>query len=153
MAYTGSKAQVGIGTIFEIGTVGASPTYTVIDEATDISQSGGQNPTDDTTNLQSSALEFIPTLQNPGMFNFTMNRIAGNTAAGQLAILAAFNTQTINPYRVTLPKGTGQATTGDRYTFIALVESCNLSNIGPTKKMSYSVTIKVSGQLTNTVGS
>lgn len=153
MSYTVSQAQSGDLTIFAMntGTTG-SPTWTTIGEITDLSQSGRMNKTDDVTNLQSTAEEFIATIQSPGKWNLTMNRVSGD--AGQAAVLASFNAKTNKQYKITLPLSAAQTTSGDTYTFSALVEEFNdLSAVKADKKVSTVAGIKVSGAITFAAGS
>jgi hypothetical protein len=155
MPYTQSKAQSGNGSILNINTgTASSPTWVLVGEITDLAQSGKTNKTDDVTNLESKAEEFIPTLLSPGKWALTMNRISGD--AGQTALLASFNAlpPTIMPYEVVLPKNASQTTTGDTFTFSALVEEFNdVGTVKADKKVSTVASLKVSGVITLTVGS
>ena len=155
MPYTGSKAQSGAQTIINIntGTV-STPVWTLIGEVTDIGQSGKQNKTDDVTNLESTAEEFIPTLLSPGNFKIPVNRVQGD--AGQIAVLASFNAlpPTVVLYQIILPKTPSQSVSGDKYQFSAMVEEFNdLSTIKADKKITSSIGLKVSGPITFTAGS
>ena len=146
MSYTGSKAQTGNQT-----TLGIGATPTIIGEITNLSQSGKQNATDDVTNLESVAEEFIATLLKPGKWDITMNRVQGD--AGQLALLAAFNGMTISSFTVQLPKTTTQLTAGDKYVFNSLVEEFDdISDVKPDKKITSKASLKVSGAITFTAG-
>ena len=153
MPYAGSQAQTGAGTIFEIGTISSPSTYTVIDEAAEITPAGNSNAFDEVTNLQSGAKEFIATLSDPGTFSFSMNRVPGNTGPGQAALITSFNNLTTLPYRVTFKKGVSQTTTGDKITFLASVESLPYGAISPAKAVKLNCTLKVSGPFTFTPGS
>jgi hypothetical protein len=152
MPYTGSQAQSGDGTLLEINTGTAStPTWTAVGEITDLQQSGKSNKTDDTTNLQSTAEEFIPTLLAPGKWALTLNRVAGD--AGQVAVKASFDAKTLKQYRITLPMLPAQVTNGDRYAFTALVEEFNdLSSVKADKKVTTQAALKVSGSIPFTAG-
>jgi hypothetical protein len=79
MAYTSTQAQSGNGSILAIntGTV-SSAIWTTVGEISDIAQSGKTNKSDDATNLQSSAEEFIPTILTPGSWGLTLNRVSGD---------------------------------------------------------------------------
>jgi hypothetical protein len=145
MPYTGSKAQSGSQTTLAIAS-------TLVGEITDIGQSGKANATDDSTNLESTAEEFLATLLKPGNFKITMNRVPGD--AGQAAMLSAFNTQATAAFTITLPKTSSQSTTGDKYAFNALVEEFNdLGSVRPDKKITTEAALKVSGPITFTAGS
>jgi hypothetical protein len=153
MSYTGTLSQAANQTAFNIntGTVG-SPTYTIISEITDFSQSGKQNKTATATNLQSTADEFISTIQAPGSFSLTFNRVSADT--GQAAVVAAFGSKVLTLFQVVLPKTAAQTTSGDKYAFNALVEQMDdLSSISPDKQIQSKATLKVSGSITFTAGS
>jgi hypothetical protein len=155
MAYTSTQAQSGNGSILAIntGTV-SSAIWTTVGEISDIAQSGKTNKSDDATNLQSSAEEFIPTILTPGSWGLTLNRVSGD--AGQAAVLASFNAlpPTIKQYKITLPKAAGQSTTGDAFAFSAMVEEFNdLGTVKADKKISTQAKLKVSGPIVLTVGS
>jgi hypothetical protein len=147
MSYTGSKAQTGNQT-----TLGIGATPVLIGEITNLSQSGKQNATDDTTNLQSVAEEFLATLLKPGKWDVTYNRVSGD--AGQVALLAAFNTMAISSFTVQLPKTGTQTVAGDKYVFNALVDELDdISDVKPDKKITSKAALKVSGGITFTAGS
>jgi hypothetical protein len=155
MAYTGTKSQSGNQTIVSIntGTV-SSPVWTPVGEISDFTQSGVQNKSDDATNLQSTADEFIPTILTPGKFSGVMNRVSGD--AGQVAVKASFNAvpPTLVQYQVQLPKLPTQSTKGDSLTFLAMVEEFNnIGNVKPDKKIATQFAFKVSGPITETLGS
>lgn len=153
MSYSKSAAQTGSQTVFGIntGTV-LSPTYTPIAEVTDFSQTGKVNKTADVTNLQSLADEFIATLQTPGSFDLTFNRVATDT--GQAAVKASFDGKTVIMYQVLIPKTAAQSSTGDAYTFSALVEEFDdMSSVSPSKQLVTKGKLKVSGPITFTAGS
>jgi hypothetical protein len=154
MAYTGSAAISGNGTKLNIntGTV-ASPTWTLVGEVTEIAESGKQNKSDDTTNLESSATEFIPTIVDSGTFKITMNAVVDT---GQAAMATSFYAlpPTIVQYQIVLPKMTGQATTPNKGVFSAMVEDFDdVGTIKADKKISISASLKVSGVIVWTQGS
>ena len=104
MSYTGTKSQSGNQTIVNINTgTASSPTWVLVGEIADFTQSGTQNKSDDATNLQSTAEEFIPTILTPGKFAGTMARVSGN--AGQVAVKASFNAvpPTQVQYQIVIP--------------------------------------------------
>ena len=87
----------------------------------------------------------------PGKFALTLNRVAGDV--GQVALKAAFDNKTIDPFVITLAKGPGTDPTGDSFAFQAMVEEFNdLSQVEPKKKVSCSASLKVSGAITVTPG-
>ena len=153
MPYTSSNAQTGSQVIFNIntGTTG-SPTWTPISEVLDITQSGKTNKTADVTNLQSSADEFVATLQSAGNFDLSYNRVSSD--AGQAAVLASFNGKTLIMYKVQLPKSASQSSVGDYYSFSAIVEELDdISSVTPQKQIVSKAKFKVSGTITQTLGS
>jgi hypothetical protein len=147
MAYTASEAQSGLGTLLQINTSGDSPpSWTTINEVIDFSMSG-KNMFDDTTNMQSTAKEFLATLPDPGKLTCTMNRVS--TDAGQKAIFNAFNTRNRMNFQIVLPinYAAGQTTTGDTYSFLAYVET-----LQPDFKTDKKVVSKMDLQITGGVG-
>jgi hypothetical protein len=151
MPYTGTQAQSGLGTVLAINTgTSGSPTWTTIGEVVDLTQSSYQNESDDATNLQSSAREFIATILNPGTWEMTINRVSSD--AGQTALLSNFNSRANVMFKITLPKTATQVTSGDSYAFTAMVEKYGES-IKADKKISISASLKVSNAITLTVGS
>jgi hypothetical protein len=79
------------------------------------------------------------------------NRV--NNDAGQLATEAAFSDGLIRPFKLQLPINTltGQTSTGDLYTFSALVVSRDFS-VEFNKVITFSTKLKVSGPVTLTPG-
>ena len=150
MSYTQSKAGIGLGTILSIGTAGATPTFTTVGELKTLNQSGRQVSTEDTTNLQSSAKEFIPTLVDSGTWDISGNRIGAD--AGQIAMEAAFSGLTLLPFKIQMPKQGTQTTAGDSFSFNALVQEVNYS-ISVDKAVTFTAKLKVSGAITETPGS
>jgi hypothetical protein len=159
MSYTGSQAQSGNQAVVSINTGTAStPVWTVVGEINDFNQSGTMNKTDDTTNLQSTAEEFLPTILTPGKFSGTMNRISGD--AGQVAVKTAFTSAppTLNQWKVQLAKNANkvppQTTAGDSIVFTGMVEEfTNFGTVKPDKKVNTSFSVKVSGPIVETLGS
>ena len=164
MAYAGSKAISGNQTVISINGTAAggvftpgtasTPVWTPIGEIGNFVQSGTQNKTDDTTNLQSSAEEFIPTILTPGKVTGAFNRVSGD--AGQSAVKACFYSvpPVMAQYKAQLPKSVGYTSTGDSVVFTALVEELgDLGDIKPDKKISSPFAFKISGALVWTTGS
>ena len=155
MAYTGTKAQSGNQTTVSINTrTVSSPTWTLVGEISDFTQSGTSNKSDDATNLQSTAEEFIPTILTPGKFAGTMARISGD--AGQVAVKASANAvpPTLVQYQIQLPKTSTQTSAGDKLVILAMVEEFNnIGNIKPDKKVMTQFSLKISGPIVETLGS
>jgi predicted secreted protein len=151
MPYTKSKAGIGLGTTLAVNTgTDAEPTWTPVAELKSINQSGRQVATEDVTNFQSSAREFIPTLLDAGSWDIAGSRIA--TDAGQLAMETAFQGLTIKDFQIQLPKAGGQTTAGDMFEFSALIQELNYS-IADDKAVTFSAKLKVSGNIVLTPGS
>jgi predicted secreted protein len=151
MAYTGSKAFTGKGTIFSIGTTGATPTFTPVSELKTFAFSGAKNDTEDITNSDSlgRAREFLVTLLDSGEISITGNYVGGD--AGQVAFRAAFNSGSILPFKMQLPTAPGQTTTGDLFTFSGLVVESN-PDTQFDKAITFSAKVKISGMITITPG-
>lgn len=148
MAYTGTKAQTGLGTTLSMG---ATPT--IVGEVISVKLSGRKANFEDATNMQSTAEEVIPTIPSPGEWDFELNRVSGD--AGQILIEAAMDdgaAQPLQSFTVQLPKALGQTTSGDKYAFSGYVESFDWS--GDTKKkVTASLKLKVTNAIIYTVGS
>lgn len=151
MSYTGSKAQAGLGSLLSVntGTV-STPVWTVVGEVFDITQNGYENETDDVTNLQSTAREFIGTILNPGMWDFTMNRVSTDT--GQAKMVSLLNSAATGMFQIQLLKNSTQTTTGDLYAFSGIVQKYPLT-IKADKAIKITASIKVSNAITFTEGS
>lgn len=148
-----SKAQTGLGTTLAIntGTV-STPVWTTIAEIFDLTQNGYENETDDVTNLQSTAREFVGTILNPGMWDFTMNRVSTDT--GQAAVQAALASAATKMFKLTLPinAAAGQSTQGDTYAFNGIIQKFPLA-VKADKAIKVTGSIKVSNAITFTEGS
>jgi hypothetical protein len=143
MAYTTSKAVGGLATVLSIGS-----TPVVVGEILSISQSGRSVKTDPTTNMQSTAEEFIPTLMSPGTYDVSFNRIGGDL--GQVAMEAAFSALTTSPITIQEPKGFF-TTSGPKYSFNAIVTELNYS-YDPTKNIEGKAKLMCTGPITLTAG-
>lgn len=145
-SYTKSAAQTGAGSSLSIG---ATPT--IIGEIKSAGISGAQWSTADVTNFQSGVnQEFISTIRNNGSVKISGNRASSD--AGQILTEAAFGSGLITAFVLTIDKTPAQTTTGDTYAFSALVESREF-DLSVDKEVSWSVTLKISGPVTFTIGS
>lgn len=144
MSYTKTQAQTGKGTVVAIntGTV-TTPVWTPIFEMADITPSGYENKTDDATNLNSTAVERVFTIQDGGTWDVTGNRIS--TDAGQAAVVTAFQSGAAAQFKITLPLLASQMTGGDNFGFYAIVTKWN-----PSVKVDKIV--KVAGTFATTNG-
>lgn len=146
MTYIGSAAQSGRGS-----TLGIGATPTLIGEIKTSSLGGSQWGTADVTNFESGiSQEFITTIRNEGEFSLAGNRVSGD--AGQVAVETAYGTGAVSAFTLTLPKTTTQTTSGDKYTFNAIVLSRDF-DVDVTKEISWNVKLKVSGAITLVPGS
>jgi hypothetical protein len=149
--YTASKAQSGLGSLLQVNGGGASPpTWTTIGEVIEGTMSP-KNLFDDTTNLQSTAKEFLAVLPDPGKVTMTMNRVSNDP--GQVFMQGSFQNRTRLQYQLVLPVNVaaGQTTTGDVYGFLAYVEDL-APDIKTDKKLVSKFTLQVTGGITLTVG-
>jgi len=149
-----SKAQAGRGAKVSIGPAAgtSSPTFVLIGEVAE----AGLNPptwgTDDVTNLDSlNDGEFLTTIREGGETSLTINRVGGD--AGQIALLAASATGALYMFKIEYPKSALQTTVGDADSFNALVLSAGDRKISPKSKISLTIKLKISGQVTETAGS
>jgi hypothetical protein len=137
-----TKAQAGLGSTIKIGS-------TAIGEVQSVKQSGAKWDTDEATNFASTVKEFVATIQDWGEFAVEAKRVS--TDAGQLAVVAAFGTGATTAFTITLLKEAGQSTTGDSYSFNAIVTECDFS-LDVNKLTPFSFKLKVSGAVTYTEG-
>lgn len=144
MPYTTSKADTGLGSILAIG---ATPT--TVGEVKSMKLSGRKWDTDDVTNMQSTQKEFITSIQDTGEWAIDGNKISGD--AGQVLVETAFASGALTAFTVTLAKAPGQVTTGDKYTFSALVTE-NDASFELSKANTFSLKLKVSGTMTFVAG-
>lgn len=144
MAYTGSKGLTGLGTLLQIGS-----TPTTIGEVKSLKLSGRKWDVDDATNFQSTNKEFVAAISDLGEWAVEGTRVAAD--AGQVALEAAFASGAPTPFVVQLPKASGQSTSGDKYSFSALVQELDYS-FEPAKIDAFSCKLKISGAIAFTPG-
>jgi len=149
MTYNGTKGQVGLGTILSIGS-GSTPA--VVGEVKSLKLNGRKWDTDDATNMQSLAKEFVSTIQDPGEWDIDFTRVPSDV--GQTALEAAFASGAITAFTIQLPVNikAGQSTTGDKFSFNALVTEVPYT-FETTKIDAGSCKLKMSGPMTVTLGS
>jgi hypothetical protein len=159
MSYLKTKAQSGNQTLVLIAnsllvtSSSSSASFTLVGEVSDFTQQGVQNKSDDATNLQSTAEEFIPTILTPGKMSGVMNRVSND--AGQVLVKASFNgvPPTVVLYNVRMPIAAWQSTTGDQLFFYAMVEEFNnIGNIKPDKTIKTQYSLKISGPIVEALG-
>lgn len=150
--YAGSKAQTSQGTSIWVNAGAASPpTWVYIGECLGAKFSD-KAQFDDSTNLASTAKEFLSTLDDPGKVNITLNRVS--TDAGQVILAASKAAKRRDQYAVVLPINTvaGQTTTGDQRVFLAYVEAFS-PQIEVNKKITSMFDLQVTGGIADTEGS
>ncbi len=153
MSYVASGAQSSQGTLIEINQGNASPPNWVVVAEPLGCMFGNKNMFDDSTNLQSTAKEFLAILPDPGKVTIDTNRVPMD--AGQLKLQQDFNAAppTRSGYRVTLPINTnnGQSTRGDVFTFLGYVETFS-PDVKTDKKITNRFGIQVTGPISYTQG-
>jgi hypothetical protein len=153
--YTGSQAKVGRGTVVSIGGVsgaGGSEIFTQINELDKASFTGGKWGTADSTNFNSGVNdEFLTTIRDNGSVSLSGNLV--DQDPGQVALAAAYANGLKYDFKVQLLPGPVETTTGTLYSFSALVES--FFDIPVTTKdiIKFTSSLKISGPITETVGS
>jgi hypothetical protein len=149
LAQAGRQVQLGIGTVTTPGT--PSTTFTHIGEVKDASRSGASWGTAETTNFDSGVdEEFITTTRNNGEYGLEVNAIEGD--AGQVALLAAYDSGFKYDFQVIYPKQGAETTAGRKKTFSALVMSVD-EKLSLKDAITYSIKLKVSGPITQVAGS
>ena len=143
MSYTRTRAQTGHGTVLNINTgTASSPTWTPFGEGLDL-KPAQKFETEDATNFQSTAREFITTIFDGGEWSFSCNRVSIDT--GQAAAQTNFLAGTLTQFQVVAPEEVGQVSVGDSWTFYAYIAEFNPA-FEPTKAM------KITGKLRTTNG-
>ncbi|HEV2463548.1 MAG TPA: hypothetical protein VGT04_07075 [Acidobacteriaceae bacterium] len=142
-------------TISNAATATGSVTLTIspviLGEIKSVPFKAGKWETADVTNFQSgSDREFITTVRDNGTVDLAGNRVSGD--AGQQAIEAAYSSGGISAFTLQLPLASGQSTSGDKYTFNALVVSRDFT-VDVTKEIDWQVSLKISGAVTFAAGS
>lgn len=152
MPYTASKAQTSQGTLIYINPANASPpNWIKIGEPLNAEFSDKKN-FDDSTNLESTAKEFLPILPDPGKLNVDLNRVSTDT--GQAALQSDYTSGQRSQYKVVFPINTeaGQTTAGDERRFLAYVEQLSPS-IKVDKKITTKFMLQITGAITPIQGS
>jgi hypothetical protein len=146
LAYTGSKAQAGRGSLLSIG---ATPTP--IGECADIPFNRPEWETVDITNFDSgSDEEQLVTIRRAATFSVTGNRVSSD--AGQISVEAAYQSGALTPFTLQLPKTGAQTTSGDKFTFSAYVKGSNFK-LSPTGKIEFTLNLQTSGPIPFVQGS
>jgi hypothetical protein len=129
-------------------TFGTSGLYILLGEMDSSDSSGREWDIEEVTNFQSAVdKEHIKALRNPGTFTLQGNRVEDD--AGQEALEAAFEDTAPYLFQIQLPPSVG-LTTGEIWTFSALVLSVDPPAITPGKTIKYSAKLQVTGPRTIT---
>jgi hypothetical protein len=154
-----TKGYSGAGTVLSIGGVtdgSTTETFTEILQVKTPNFSGAEATYDKITNLSSPKSgkavvdELMPTTISSGTLE--LEGIYLPTDAGQAALNTAFATQDAYDFKVTLPVGPGQSTTGNVYSFSAYVKSPLLPIISVDKATTFKTTLQITGIITLTLG-
>jgi hypothetical protein len=141
-----SKAQPGRGTTISVSAA-------LIGEVKSITRSGYEWKTEDVSNLGTStrATEKIATIFEQGTVELAGNRASSDV--GQIALEAAEVSGLAVPFVVTLPKTSAQTTTGDTYTFSAVVVSAHEpADLDVAKSIQFKAKLDLTGDVTFAVG-
>lgn len=151
MAYRATKAFTGLASVFNFNPVGSPPVWATIAEVRNQKPAGQQMKSDDATNLQSSAEEFISTIRTSGTWDIEANLIP--TDPGYLAMQSLFYNGATVQGMVQLPKAPGQAVIGDQRWFLFFVEKFMPTTIEPSKIIRLDASLKITGDVTTVAGS
>lgn len=137
-----SKAVSGVGTSFKRSDMASSPSFTAVSEINNITGPSMSRETIDVTSLDSTGgyREFIAGFRDAGEVQFSMNF----SQAGYQLMKEDFESDSLRDYQIVLPDAS--ATTFD---FSGLVVELPL-DIPMDDKITCSITIKISGQVTVT---
>jgi hypothetical protein len=125
--------------------------YTLLGELDSSDSSGREWDIEEVTNFESNVdKEHIKGLRNPGTFTLQGNRVEDD--AGQEALESAFEDTAAYLFQIQLPPTVG-LTTGEIWTFSALVLSVDPPAITPSKTIKFSTKLQVTGPRTITAGS
>lgn len=113
--------------------------WSEVGEIIDMDRAAGERAEIDTTHLRSTAKEFLLGLKDAGTYTFSMNWLFDD--AGQLALQTAEGSGDAYNFRVTYPST-------DALTFSGYVKSVSGPSLGVDDKLSGSVNIKISGDVT-----
>jgi hypothetical protein len=151
MAYTGSKAFVGQGSILSVETATSPPTYQAVAEMKKVDFTGSKADQVDVTNMDSGAYrEFKPTLLDAGDLSFTANYIPNDMTQQELFTL--FNGRTIAHWKLGLPDSSIETegyTTPGFWEFDGFVSARDF-NIETDKASEITGKIKITGEPTFT---
>jgi hypothetical protein len=154
--YISSQSFSGKGAIFYFNQTGASPPAFAnsLGEIRSMKPAGAMMKSDDATNLQSQAEEFISTIRTSGTVDLTCNMLP--TDPGYIAMEAIYyNQQPGRPIQgmIQFPLAPGQNTIGDQRWFLFFCEKFLPGNIEPSKLIQLEVSVKLTGDIVTVRGS
>lgn len=153
MAYKAGLAKSGAGAILSIGPVvgTSSPTFTPIYNASAAPFSGQDQAVEKRQNFQSTFVEKLKVgVPDSGQLEITIDVV--DSDPGQIALLAASQSQQPYMFEVQLLPGGGQTATGTLYAFGALVMPYQ-PEIDETKTVTAKVKLEITTLIVETVGS
>ena len=147
---------MGRGSTFSISIDGT--TFTPVKQLQQVSYSGGKLNFDDITNLDSPSPvgsnavfeEVAPTTNSSGQCQ--LSGVFSDSDAGQVMFIAAFNNVQLLTVKMQMAPRTGQ-TKGFLRTYTAYVQEPPNYSYGTTKAVSFQGSLKITGPMTDTVGS
>lgn len=153
---------IGLGSALSIGTQGGTPTFTAIGKAKKITPPQPKWGTEDTTTLDAgpaATRTFMKTLLDPG--EISVEGLYESADAGQTALQAAFlavsnsTNGAAYPFKLALSVDLagGQTTTGDTFTFSALVTDFAIVDVEVDKPFTFKATLKITGAVNGVLGS
>jgi hypothetical protein len=113
--------------------------WTTVGEVVDGDRAAGERTEIDTTHLASDAKEYLLGLKDSGNYNFNMNWLFDDL--GQDALLEAESSDDAYDFKVEYPSGNSM-------TFEGLVKGVTGPSLGVDDKMSGSVSIRITGEVT-----
>jgi hypothetical protein len=144
-----------LGTVCSIGSVtGGTDTFTPMGSIMDFKPSGRKRNVIDVTTFDSLGVaRKLGTVLEGGDITLSFQAVPNDP--GQLAAYAAFVDGEAYDFKIQLPvnKKAGQTTTGNSYTFSAIVSQCEMPSVSVTKEDEFSMTLTLDGDYTTTQGS
>ncbi len=154
-----SKGYTGKGTVFSIGSGGMTETFTAIAQLKTGQFAGQKINFDDISNFDGPTLgtsgvafnEKLPNTADPG--TLALQGVFLPTDAGQLDLDTAYASAALTDFKIQLPKGPAQTTSGNLYAFSAYVSERPLPDLQWDKTLGFKVTLEIQGDITITPGS
>ncbi len=144
--FTGSKAVLKLGT-------------TALAQVKTLQLSGQKVSYDDISNLDTPVLgtsavqlkETLPATAEPG--TLALAGVSLPAAAGYVALAAAYESQALSTFTIQLPKGPGQTTAGNLFTFSGYVSEMPTPDVQWDKTLTFKCTIELNTDVAVTPGS